>query len=111
MKPKTILAAFVLATFLAACREDPFFEVEEPYPLPLKEQLQSDEDDCPYCRRVPSGFGPTVLEKEQLQDQDEGDWGCPGCEGLPPEGENPLGLLKEQLQYEVDRLPCEECNP
>lgn len=103
--------AFVLAIALPACSEDPFFEVEAPTALPLKEQLQSDEDDCFYCRLAPGGFDLGVLEKEQLQDQDEGDWGCPGCEGLPPEGENPLGLLKEQLQYEVDRLPCEECNP
>ena len=110
MKPKTILAAFVLATFLAACGEDPFFEVEEPYPLPLKEQLQSDEDDCPYCRRVPSGFGPTVLEKEQLQDQDEMDG--PDGEPLLPGREAPLGLrLKEQLQNEPDRGLCEGCAP
>ena len=111
MKTTTILMAFVLAITLPACSEDPFFEVERPYPLPLKEQLQSDEDDCPYCRPAPGSFGPAVLEKEQLQDQDEVDWGCPGCEGLPPDGENPLVLLKEQLQNEPDRAPCEGCDP
>ena len=110
MKTTTILAAFVLAIALPACSENPFFEVEAPTALPLKEQLQSDEDDCFYCRLAPGGFDPGVLEKEQLQDQDEMDG--PDGEPLLPGREAPLGLrLKEQLQNEPDRGLCEGCAP
>ena len=100
----------MLAATLSACGGELLFEVEAPAALPLKEQLQSDEDDCLYCRTAPGDLDPGVLEKEQLQDQDEAD--CPSCDSLPPGREAPLGLrLKEQLQNEPERGPCEGCAP
>ena len=109
MKTTIILAAFVLAATLSACGEDPFFEVEAPAALPLKEQLQSDEEYC-FCRLAPGDFDPGMLEREQLQDQDEMDG--PDGEPLLPGREAPLGLrLKEQLQNEPDRGLCEGCAP
>ncbi len=107
MKTTTFLAALLLAAALAACSEDPFFEVEGPAAPKLKEQLQNDEELYP--RPAPGNEGPAFLDKEQLQDQDEARPRCPGCRPLPPGPEIPLFLLKEQLQG--DQVECYNCRP
>ncbi|MCB9304623.1 MAG: hypothetical protein H6566_28650 [Lewinellaceae bacterium] len=113
MKTTNFLAAFALAITLFACSEDPFFEVEPPLPLLLKEQLQSGPSSCPDCRPAPDGGLPPVLSKEQLQEQEGSDPWCPGCRPMPPGQEPPLWLLKEQLQGNEDfySLPCVGCDP
>ncbi|MCB9298262.1 MAG: hypothetical protein H6559_34895 [Lewinellaceae bacterium] len=114
MRTTTILAAFALAAALPACSEDPFFEMappEAPAAFRLKEQLQSDELDCPGCRPKPPMANPPAPEKEQLQDQDNDEQdGCPACGALPPGPWDWVLPLKEQLQGgEDDDLGC--CGP
>ncbi|MCB0551267.1 MAG: hypothetical protein KDD19_27095 [Phaeodactylibacter sp.] len=140
MKTTTILVAFILAAALSACSEDPFFELEAPAELPLKEQLQSDEEEsCFHCRPAPENETPVIVAKEQLQEQDEMRHGCPGCRSLPPGASLPvlplwepsrigqagsLGsslappgvivppvLEKEQLQGDSAEADCPECWP
>lgn len=96
----TILVAFILAAALSACSEDPFLEVEPPAALPLKEQLQTDEEECRHCRPAPENQMPDIVSKEQLQEQDESGRRCPDCRPLPPGTNVPVFLLREQLQSE-----------
>ncbi|MCB9290708.1 MAG: hypothetical protein H6560_25595 [Lewinellaceae bacterium] len=100
MKTTTILAAFALAITLSACSEDPFLTLEPPASLQLKEQLQSDDVGCLDCRPVPENPEPEILEKEQLQEQDQEPDGCTNCRPLPPGNQPPPILGKEQLQGE-----------
>ncbi|MCB0551753.1 MAG: hypothetical protein KDD19_29575 [Phaeodactylibacter sp.] len=110
MKTTTFLAAFALAATLAACSEDAFFDLQPPAALPLKEQLQN-EEDCLSCRPVPGGLTLDVMGKEQLQDQEESRQGCPGCRPLPPGAPPPVFPLKEQLQGDSDPGRCLGCSP
>lgn len=105
----TLLAAILLAAALAACSEDPLFDVEPP--AELKEQLQGDEVICPNCLPVPPGAEIPLLEKEQLQDQDEGERDCEGCRPPSPGPEIPPAVEKEQLQGEPEDEPCPNCSP
>ena len=113
---KATIFLLLAVMFIASCSEDPFFEVEAPeapVSFRLKEQLQSDEPDCPSCRPAPPMVGGLpVPEKEQLQDQDNDEEDCCGGRNALPPGPDDLVLpLKEQLQGGEDDDDSSNCCP